>query len=136
MERLVTFSELSEMLGISISRLYDLIREGVFPEPLRNPSNNRPYFNAELTEACHLVVKTRLGVNGLPYTPNRKRKAGNGTVTRRDRHESLILALGGLGVTATAKQVDEALRHLPDAGKGLADSALIKQVFLRLRRND
>ena len=133
MERLVTVSELCEILGVSRTRLYDLIRDGILPQPMRNPSNNRPVFNAELTETCRQVMKTRIGVNGQPYTPNKKRKTSD-TAPRRARHESLIASLSALGMTATAKQVDEALKSLPDSGKGLEESDLIKQVFLRLRQ--
>jgi hypothetical protein len=130
MEKFLTFSEMSEMLGISTSRLYELIRQGLFPAPLRNPANNRPYFSAELTDTCRQVVKTRVGLNGQPYTPNRKRKPTS-TATPRGRHEGLIMALSGLGVTATLKQVDEAVKGLP---QGLEEQELIKQVFRRLRQ--
>ena len=135
MEKFVTFSELSEILGISPSRLYDLIKDGIFPAPLRNPSNNRPIFNAELTEACRNVVKSRVGINGHPYTPNRKRKSTSGFTTQRGRYEGLISALSGLGLTATSKQVDEALKRLPDGGQGLEQGEVVKRVFLHLRQN-
>lgn len=130
MEKFVTFSEMSEILGISKSRLRDLIRNGIFPEPLRNASNNRPYFSQQLTEACRQVIKTRVGLNGQPYTPNRKRKR-DGTTNYRSRHDSLIVSLAGLGLNATAKQIDEAVKSLPD---GLEEGELVKQVFLRLRQ--
>lgn len=134
MEKYITFSELSEMLGISPSRLYDLIRDGIFPEPSRNPKNQRPYFRKEDVESCRQVLATRVGLNGQPYTPNRKRKTVGATATLRDRHESLIASLSALGMTATPKQVDEAVKSLPDAGKGLEEGDLVKQVFLALRR--
>ena len=130
MEKFLTFSEVSELLGISPSRLYDLIRDGIFPEPLRNPSNNRPYFSSELTESCRQVVKTRVGLNGRPYTPNRKRKA-TPMAPERGRHESLISSLSALGVAASPKQIDEALKSLPP---NLEEGDLIKQIFLRLRQ--
>ena len=63
MEKFLTFSEMSEILGISKTRLYDLIRDGILPQPLRNPSNNRPYFSSELTESCRQVVRSRVGLN-------------------------------------------------------------------------
>jgi len=130
MEKFLTFSELSELLGISPSRLYDLIRDGIFPEPLRNPSNNRPYFSSELTESCRQVVKSRVGLNGRPYTPNRKRKA-TPMASERGRHESLISSLSALGVVASPKQIDEALKSLPP---NLEEGDLVKQIFLRLRQ--
>lgn len=130
MEKFVTISELSEILGISPSRLYDLIRDGILPEPLRNPKNQRPYFSSELTEACKQVVRTRVGLNGLPYTPNRKRNK-DGRSNHRSRHDSLVLSLAGLGLNATSKEVDEVVRSLPE---GLEEGELVKQVFLALRR--
>lgn len=135
MEKFVTFSELSEMLGISTSRLYDLIRDGILPAPLRNPANNRPVFNTELTEACRQVIKTRVGVNGQPYTPNKKRKAAGGSPTQPRRHDSIIISLSALGLNATPRQVDDVLKTLPDAGRRLEEKELIKQVFLALRQN-
>jgi hypothetical protein len=131
MERLVTVSELCEILCVSRTRLYALIRDGILPQPQRNPSNNRPVFNTELTETCRQVLKTRIGVNGQPYTPNKKRKPGNGPAAPRGRHESLIASLSALGLTATAKQVDNAVRSLP---QGLDEGELIKRVFLHLNQ--
>ena len=135
MDRLITVQELCEMLAISKSRLYSLIRDGILPEPKRNPSNNRPVFTAELTETCRQVFKTRIGVNGRPYTPNRKRATATDRTHKRGRHESLIASLSALGLAATAKQVDEAVKSLPDAGKGMAEEELVKRVFLLLHQN-
>lgn len=135
MDRLVTVQELCEILGVSKSRLYSLIRVGILPAPMRNPSNNRPVFSAELTEACRQVFKTHIGVNGQPYTPNRKRGTVNGTAPKRGRHESLIASLSALGLTATAKQVDDAVKSLPDAGKGIEEEELVKRVFLILHQS-
>lgn len=132
MNRLVTVSELCEILGVSKSRLYTLIRAGILPQPLRNPANNRPVFNWEMAEACRVVLKTHIGVNGQPYTPNRKRKSP--TAHPRQRHDSLIAHLSSLGMTATSKQVDDAIKNLPDEGKGLEEGDLVKQVFLCLRQ--
>ena len=130
----MTFSELSEMLGISPSRLYDLIRDGIFPEPARNPKNQRPYFRKQDVESCRQVLATRVGLNGLPYTPNRKRKRGSSSPEPQGKHESLITALAALGVSAAPKQIDEALKSLPSLGKDLPEGDLVKQVFLALRR--
>lgn len=134
MERFMTVTEMSEILGISKTRLYDLIRDGILPEPMRNPSNNRPVFNAELTEACRQVIKTRVGINGQPYTPNRRRKTGSGSTGQPSRRDLLIASLSGLGLNATPRQVDDVLKTLPDAGRRLEEGDLVKQVFLRLRQ--
>lgn len=134
-DRLITVQELCGILGISKSRLYSLVRDGILPEPKRNPSNNRPVFDTELTETCRRVFKTRIGVNGRPYMPNRKRATGSDPAPKRGRHEGLIASLSSLGLTATSKQVDEALKSLPDSGKGLAEEELLKRIFLLLHQN-
>ena len=134
-DRLITVQELCGILGISKSRLYSLVRDGILPKPKRNPSNNRPVFDTELTETCRRVFKTRIGINGRPYMPNRKRAAASDPAPRRGRHEGLIASLSSLGLTATSKQVDEALKSLPDAGKGLTEEELVKRIFLLLHQN-
>jgi hypothetical protein len=134
-DRLITVQELCGILGISKTRLYSLIQDGILPEPKRNPSNNRPIFDAELTETCRQVFKTRIGINGRPYTPNRRRPVGSDAAPKRGRHEGLIASLSALGLTATTKQVDEALKSLPDAGKGMAEEELVRRVFLLIHRN-
>jgi len=131
MEKFLTFSEMSEILGISKTRLYDLIRDGILPQPLRNPSNNRPYWSSELADSCRQVVKSRVGLNGQPYTPNRKGKKSTSTTPPRDRHDGLISSLSALGMAASPKQIDEALKSLPP---NLEEGDLVKQIFLRLRQ--
>lgn len=128
----MTIMEMTEILGVSKTRLYDLIRDGILPAPLRNPSNNRPVFSEQLTETCRQVLKTHIGVNGRPYTPNRKRKTSNGSATKRSRHEGLIVSLSALGMTASVKQVDEAVKSLPE---GLDEEEVVRRVFLYLHEN-
>lgn len=135
MEKFVTFAELSEMLGISTSRLYDLIRDGILPQPQRNPKNQRPYFRKQEVESCRQVLATRVGLNGQPYTPNRKRKNGTASAGQPSRRDLLLASLSALGLNATPRQVDDVLKTLPDAGRRLEESELIKQVFLALRQN-
>ena len=132
MERLVTATEMSAILGVSKTRLYGLIRAGILPAPIRNPANNRGFWTTELTEVCHQVLQTRVGVNGQPYTPNKKRKRVSTATDERRRYESLVASLSGLGLTVTMEQVDTVVKSLPD---GLEEKEVIKQAFLRLRRS-
>ena len=131
MERLVTATEMSAILGVSKTRLYGLIRAGILPAPIRNPANNRGFWTSELTEVCRQVLQTRVGVNGQPYTPNKKRKRGGATTDERRGYESLIASLSALGLSVTTEQVETVVKTLPD---GLEEKEVIKQVFLRLRR--
>ena len=73
--RFVTVTELCALIGLSKNRFYTLQKAGIFPAPLRNPSNNRPVFDSALVEQCLGIVRNRIGANGAPYVPNRKRAA-------------------------------------------------------------
>lgn len=132
-ERFVSLTELAELLGMSGTRLYKLIAQGSFPEPLRNPANNRPYYNLEMITEAQEVLRTKVGKNGLPVTVNRKAGQAKKRPTKAsgNKHEDLVAALASLGVQATAAQVDAALKLVP---RSLAEPELIKALFLELRK--
>ena len=48
----VTVTEMAQMVGLSRSRFYGLMKEGVFPEPSRNGDTNRPYYDRAQQEQC------------------------------------------------------------------------------------
>lgn len=130
-ERFVSIAELCQILDMSQSRFYKLLKQGAFPEPLRNPSNNRPYFNSAMIADCQEIVRTRVGKNGLPVTFNRKPGQAKPKASKGRKHEDLLAALSSLGVQATAAQVDAALKEIPE---GLAEGELIKALFLALKK--
>jgi len=134
--RFVTVTELCALIGLSKNRFYALQKAGIFPAPLRNPSNNRPVFDSALIEQCLGIVRNRIGANGAPYVPNRKKASPSRESRRKDagRHQVLIEALASLGLTATPAQVDEAMGQLPDGGAGMEEPEVIRQVFLQLRK--
>jgi hypothetical protein len=71
-----------------------------------------------LVEQCLGIVRNRVGANGVPYVPNRKRAAATPDSRKKPsgRHQGLIEALASLGLTATAAQVEEVLGRLPEGG--------------------
>ena len=134
--RFITLAELCEMLGISKTRFYALQKKGLFPAPQR--AGNRPVFDQQLVEQCVGVVRSRVGINGEPVLFNRKTVAEpskNRPATVKAKHEELIASLQSLGVTATAGQVDAALKSLPDEGRAMDDAARLRAIFLELRKN-
>jgi hypothetical protein len=132
MEKIVTVSELCDLLGVSKSRLYTLIHSGILPEPKRNPSNNRPVFESETVEKCLEVMRTHIGVNGLPYTPNKKRKkSGVEPKKKDDPNEARSIALSAFGVAATSKQIEAALKTLPPTAH--TEEEILKHLVLQLR---
>ena len=134
--RYVTVTELCELIGLSKNRFYALQKNGIFPAALRSPINNRPVFDTALVEQCLGIVRTRVGANGTPYVPNRKKATPSRETQKKSsgRHQGLIEALASLGLTATPTEVEEAIGRLPEGGAGMNEPELIRQAFLELRK--
>jgi hypothetical protein len=133
--RFSTLTELCEQLGISKTRYYQLQRRGVFPAPQR--AGNRPVFDQNLTQQCVEVVRSRVGINGEPILFNRKpaqEPSKKRPASVKGKHDDLIAALGSLGLSASVEQVTAALSTLPNNGGDLDEPALIKAVFLHLKK--
>ncbi len=134
--RFITLQELCEMLGISKTRYYTLQRRGIFPDPQRT-SSNRPVFDQEQVQKCVEVVRSRVGINGEPILFNRKpaqEPSKKRPATVKSKHDDLIAALGSLGLSPTVEQVTAALATLPNNGGDMNEPALIKAVFLHLKK--
>ena len=134
--RFITVTELCELIGLSKNRFYALQKAGIFPAAIRSPLNNRPVFDSTLIEQCLGIVRNRIGANGAPYVPNRKKASPSREPRRKNAglHPGLIEALASLGLSATPAQVDEAMGQLPEGGVGMDEPELIRQVFLQLRK--
>jgi len=134
--RFITLHELCEMLGISKGRYYTLQKRGLFPAPQRT-SSNRPVFDQTLTQQCVEVISNRMGINGEVVLFNSKKKqqpSRKRSVSVKGKHDDLIAALASLGLTATNEQVAGAVLSLPNNGTDLDEAALVKQVFLFLKK--
>ncbi len=134
--RFVTLQELCEMLSISKTRFYTLQKRGIFPEPQRTTSN-RPVFDTEQVQKCVEVVRSRVGINGEPILFNRKsvqESSKKHPAAAKAKHNDLIAALASLGLAVTKEQVAVAIHSLPNNGGDLDEPALIKAVFLHLKK--
>ena len=64
LKEIVTVTEMARMCRLSRARFYQLIDEGIFPEPSRNEESGRPLFDREQQEQCLAVRRTNKGANG------------------------------------------------------------------------
>jgi len=134
--RFITLQELCDQLGISKGRYYTLQKRGIFPAPQRT-SSNRPVFDQTLTQQCVEVIHTRIGVNGEPILFNAKKKQESvqkRPVSVKGKHDDLIASLASLGLSVSVEQVNVALASLPNNGADMPEPALIKAVFLHLKK--
>lgn len=156
-KEIVSVSEMAQMLGLSRARLYQLMKEGVFPAPTRPSDGGRPYFDREQQERCLTVRRTNCGVNGqailfyamrapsssAPATPARRpRRSSAPERPRRSRDDATITGLrhglAQLGVNQITEQVvRRALAEAyPDGWSSVTQAELLRTVLERLNRQD
>ena len=134
----ITVTEMAELCRLSRSRFYDLIQQGVFPQPVRHPSSKRPMYDRGQQEKCLEIRQTGIGMNGRPVLFNRKprqpRAKRRPTAGPQHDHADLLDALKALGLVATAEAVNEAVAALYPGGlAGVDPGDVIRKVFLRLQ---
>ncbi|QDU29545.1 hypothetical protein ETAA8_46590 [Anatilimnocola aggregata] len=133
--------EMAEMLDLSKSRFFALVKAGSFPKAVQIESCKRPVYDSESQQKCLDIRRTGVGANGAPVLFNRKRKGGNTPKQRRAKepvsgnNSEIIEALKSLGLTANGDAIETALRELyPNGCDGIDQGELVRQVFLRLQR--
>jgi len=63
-KEIVSVAEMSRMCGLSRSRFYQLMDDGILPKPSRNQDTKRPFFDREQQQRCLEVKRKNLGING------------------------------------------------------------------------
>jgi len=154
-----TVTQVTKMLNLSRSRFYQLLREGIFPEPSRHPITRRPIYSREQQEQCLEIKRSCCGLNGklvLFYDharkpdalrpairaarlqwPRRKRcdSHGPGQNPRDPLIDELKYGLGQLGLA----DVDEAkIRNAlsdeyPDGWRDVDRGVLMRAIFRLIR---
>ena len=121
----VSVSDMARMVGLSRARFYQLVRDGVFPQPIYD--KGRPVYTEELQARCLEVRRRNRGVNGeavLFYARRRgiepaKRKRRADPIPAKNKDiASLLDGLNALGLTtATAAQVVEVTGNYSRRGR-------------------
>ena len=132
----VSSVEMAGLCLLSRSRFFALVKDGVFPRPIRTESCKRPVYDLELQQKCLDIRRTGIGLNG-PVLFNRKSKTLGKKARPRltNEHTDLIDALKSLGLQTTAESVDGALRELfPSGWADVDEGQRVRQVFLHLQK--
>ena len=141
----VSISDMARTVGLSRQRFHQLMKAGVFPQPLRDEAIERPYYNEQGQAQCLEVRRRNCGVNGkiiLFYarrlqpapTPSKPSKT---QAAPTSQHTEVLDGVRALGLAqVTAGQVGEAIKELFKCGTtGVDVGVIIRAVFLRLRKN-
>ena len=145
-EVVVTVRRMAEICQLSRSRFYELLEANVFPKPVQHPFTKRPMFDQQLQDKCLEIRRTGIGANGIPILFNRKPtktdyKKSQAARTAKNSsnadYEWVSDAIKGLGISANAQQVHDAVTSLYPAGlvDGLDHGEVIRKTFLFLQGN-
>ena len=143
----VSVTEMARLCGLSRSRFYCLIHDGVMPLPSRHPATDRPHYTREQQEQCLAVRRTNCGINGQPmlfYAARTKSpptgKPGKNHVPPVGGKENPVIAelrhgLEQLGITdASDDKIRAAVAAThPDGHAGISTPALLMAVFHHLK---
>lgn len=140
-EAVCSVREMTDRLGLSRPRFYQLLKLDVFPRPVYCPYTKRPFYPLELQNRCLHIRETGIGQNGKPilfYSPRRKmngkgaQKHGNGNV---EHFKSLSTSLKELGIKATVAEVRDAVKASFPEGlpNDRDDSFIIPDLFRYFR---
>ena len=134
----VSVSEMARMVGLSRARFYNLIGE-VFPHPIYNCRNRRPFFDRELQQICLQIKQQNVDLLGRPFIFREKNgstqtpQRSNGKA-KSSTHADLIQGLRQLGLDASPAQVEAAIAACSDRLHGLTDGERLRTIFRFLKR--
>jgi predicted DNA-binding transcriptional regulator AlpA len=138
----VSVSEMASLCRLSRSRFHTLVREGVFPDPVRPGEGKRPCYTQALIARCLEIRRTGIGADGRVVLFNRR--SGEGADRKRPAvapptaaSPELVESLRGLGLTVTGEAVAAAVQALFPVGvAGTDQGEVVRQVFLHLQGRD
>lgn len=132
-----TVPEMAKKLGLSRARLYQFLKEGVFPEPVRL-GTKRPYYPLELQQKCIEIRRTRIGFNGQPilFNDSRRSKSNKCKTPSGDKFEELVGILRKLRLSVTHNKIKKAVKTLYPEGlpEGRIEGTVILDLFRHLKQ--
>mgnify|MGYP000857688696 CR=1 FL=1 len=146
----VSVTEMARMLGMSRSRFYELIQEGVFLPPIHDVETRRPFFPPKI-QMANLEIRARnLGANQRPILfyarrsgsqdrkEQRPSKFASGLQPKQSVDPDLVDDLADLGIEGvTDAQVRSAIRICFPKGKtGVEESEVLRAIYRHLKCRD
>lgn len=143
----VSVTEMARAVGLSRARFYQLVKQGRFPPPDKEPITGRPCYYEDGQRRVMEVRRRNCGIDGKPVLfYARRRDCGYNRpkppkpkpeVEKKDVN-ALVAGLNTLGLTtATAAQVQVVTNELyPGGTAGIDQGVVLKAVFLELHRRN
>ena len=143
---IVSINQLCTLMGISRSRYYQILSEGLICPPVHSDSK-RPYFTRELALKNLAVKKNNIGVNGkicVFYNCNRsssfspKKNKPIKKTKQSNKHGDLIEGLNSLGIQSIKEsQVEDAINKcFPNGVDQVDEGEVLKRVYCLIKEQN
>jgi len=133
---IISVTEMAKMRNLSRARFYQLLEQGIFPQPIYDLRTHRPLYDAKLQMACLEVRETGIGADGsymLFYSPRKKEAQPRNSIKRTKTysiHKEFAETLVSMGLNCSAKDVSAALSELyPDGVGKVEHGVVIRDLF-------
>ena len=134
---IVSVNEICRMVGLSRSRLYQLLDSGFFPKPKYDERSNRPYFDAALQKQILESKQSGIGVDGsymLFYSPRKKEGQSKKTKKNRSVTSEFAETLESMGLDCSEKDISFAISELyPDGTENIDQGLVIRELYRFLK---
>lgn len=139
----VSVKDMAALCGLSRQRFAQLVKAGVFPQPLYDITSHRPLYTEELQHVCLEVRRRNFGINGKAVLFYSKRTSTAPTTQKVVKTEKskvrpeILDGLEALGLTVSATQVAEATKMVFPTGTDNIDQAeIVRAIFIHLKRKN
>lgn len=136
--RIYTITQTARLLDLSRPRFYELLKKGVFPKPLRNPDNHRPYYDQTLYEKCKKIRLSGIDNNGrvVNFYTSRRRDIKQTNIDD-NKHSELYNIISNMGISCTPKHINVTLKHLfPEGFEGISKGLIVRKLYRRLCKDN
>jgi len=138
---IISVTDMAKSVGLSRARFYQLIKEGIFPQPIYSVRTRRPFYDKDLQEECIQIRQTGIGHNSeyiLFYSPREnnpgKRKSLKKKSNGNPLHTEIVDTLQTMGLTASESQVDQVVKELyPDGMGNLEIGVVVRDVYRHIK---
>jgi len=123
-------------VGLSRARFYELLKEGVFPQPLYSLRTKRPFYPPDLQRKCVEIRRTGIGLGGQPVVFSMARKRTESGGSPDVDYDELTRMLRGMKLRVTNQHVRKAVAEVYPRGsaKGVTEESMIRDLYLHFVR--
>ncbi len=136
-KQIVSITEMAQILNLSRARFYQLLEQGILPQPIYDLRTHRPMYNAELQQQCLEIRETGIAANNqyhLFYSPRKKDTNLKMSKKIDPLYQEYMETLNGMGLKCSIKEVSKCLSELyPQGIEGLDNGVIIRELFRFLK---